>query len=146
MENKSICGGLTIIALLGCIGCSGGRPPLNLGVTEGRLAPCPDSANCVSSQATDTDRRVEPLRYEGDSSQARARLLEVLRGMERVQVQRADDDYLHAEFRSAMFGFVDDVEFYFSSPGAIQVRSASRTGYYDFGVNRKRVERIREHW
>ncbi len=146
MGNKSILSGLVIIALLSGVGCSGGRPPLNLGVTEGRLAPCPDSPNCVSSQATDADRRVEPLRYEGDSAQARARLLEVLRGMERVQVQRADDDYLHAEFRSAVFGFVDDVEFYFSPPGVIQVRSASRTGYYDFGVNRKRVERIRQHW
>ena len=146
MGNKSILSGLAIIALLGGVGCSGGRPPLNLGVTEGRLTPCPSSPNCVSSQAVDVNHRVEPLRYEGNSTQARARLLEILRGMERVQVQRADDDYLHAEFRSAVFGFVDDVEFYFSPPGAIHVRSASRTGYYDLGVNRKRVERIRQHW
>jgi uncharacterized protein (DUF1499 family) len=146
MRNKLIPGGLTVIALLVGAGCSGGRPPLDPGVTESRLAPCPNSPNCVSSQAADADRRVEPLRYEGDSAQARTRLREILRGMERVQVQRADDDYLHAEFRSAVFGFVDDVEFYFSPPGVIQVRSASRTGYYDFGVNRERVERIRQHW
>jgi len=146
MGNKSILGGLAVIVLLVGASCSGGRSPLNLGVTEGRLTPCPGSPNCVSSQATDADRRVEPLRYADDFAEARARLLEILRGMERVQIQRADDDYLHAEFRSAVFGFVDDVEFYFSPPGVIQVRSASRTGYYDFGVNRNRVERIHQIW
>lgn len=146
MGNKPIFRGLAVIALLVSLGCSGGRPPQNLGVTEGRLAPCPGSPNCVSSQAVDANRRVESLCYAGDFAQARAGLLEILHGMERVQVQRADDDYLHVEFRSAVFGFVDDVEFYFNPPGVIQVRSASRTGYYDFGVNRKRVKRIRQHW
>ncbi|HOW77583.1 MAG TPA: DUF1499 domain-containing protein [Candidatus Competibacteraceae bacterium] len=53
------------------------------------------------------------------------------------------NQYLHVEFRSAVFGFVDDMEFYFSPPGTIQVRSASRTGYSDFGVNRERVETLR---
>lgn len=70
-------------------------------------------------------------------------MLEVLNGMDRVRIVRADADYLHAEFRSAVLGFVDDVEFLFDAPGVIQVRSASRTGYYDFGVNRERVETIR---
>ena len=63
--------------------------------------------------------------------------------MERARIVRSADDYLHAEFRSAVFGFVDDMEFYFSPPGTIEVRSASRTGYYDFGVNRERVEAVR---
>jgi len=123
-------------------GRSGGRPPASLGVTAGRLAPCPGSPNCVSSQATD-EQRVEPLRYDGDAAPARARLLEVLNGMDRARVVQSTDDYVHVEFRSAVFGFVDDVEFYFSPPGIIQVRSASRTGYYDFGVNRERVETLR---
>lgn len=123
-------------------GCSGGRPPSNLGVTEGRLAPCPGSPNCVSSGATN-EQRVEPLRYDSDAARARVRLLEVLNGMERARVVQSTDDYVHVEFRSAIFGFLDDVEFYFSPPGTIQVRSASRTGYYDFGVNRERVETLR---
>lgn len=136
----------------GCIGfavlimiqsCSGGRPPVNFGIHEGRLAPCPASPNCVSSEATATDQRVEPLRYAGDPALARARLLEVLNGMARVRLVQSTEDYLHTEVRSAVFGFVDDVEFYFNPPGMIQVRSASRTGYYDFGVNRERVETIR---
>lgn len=80
------------------------------------------------------DRRIEPLRYRGERDAERARSLEVLNGMDRARIVRADVDYLHAEFRSAVFGFVDDVEFLFDAPGVIQVRSASRTGYYDFGV------------
>jgi uncharacterized protein (DUF1499 family) len=111
-------------------------------VTEGRLAPCPGSPNCVSSEAAAAEQRVEPLRYDGDAAQARARLLDVLNSMERARIVQSTDDYVHVEFRSAVFGFVDDVEFYFSPSGTIQVRSASRTGYSDFGVNRERVETI----
>ena len=134
-----------IAALALTTGCSGGRPPSSAGVTEGRLAPCPGSPNCVSSEATN-EQRVEPLRYDGDAGSARARLLEVLNGMERARVVESAADYLRAEFRSAVFGFVDDVEFYFSPPGTIQVRSAARTGYYDFGVNRERVETLRDRF
>ncbi len=143
MGKKRWAGGLAIAVALAVSGCSGGRPPLNLGVTETGLAPCPGSPNCVSSWTDAADRRVEPLRYAGDAARARVRLLEVLGGMERVRIVRSDDDYIHAEFRSAVFGFVDDVEFHFNPPGVIQVRSASRSGYYDFGVNRARVETIR---
>ena len=142
MWKKPRASGLAWVAVLALTaGCSGGRPPASLGVTAGRLAPCPGSPNCVSSQATD-EQRVEPLRYDGDAAPARTRLLEVLNGMERARVVQSTDDYVHVEFRSAVFGFVDDVEFYFSPPGIIQVRSASRTGYYDFGVNRERIETI----
>lgn len=136
-------GGLAIMVALKISGCSGGRPPVNPGVTEGRLAPCPASPNCVSSQADAADQRIEPLRYRGEKERERARLLEVLNGMDRARVIRTDADYFHVEFRSAVFGFVDDIEFLFGPPGIVQVRSASRTGYYDFGVNRERVEMIR---
>jgi uncharacterized protein (DUF1499 family) len=143
MWNKPRASGLAWVAVLALTaGCSGGRPPASLGVTAGRLAPCPGSPNCVSSQATD-EQRVEPLPYAGDAAPARARLLEVLNSMDRARVVQSTDDYVHVEFRSAVFGFVDDVEFYFSPPGIIQVRSASRIGYYDFGVNRERVETLR---
>ncbi|HAS50996.1 MAG TPA: DUF1499 domain-containing protein [Gammaproteobacteria bacterium] len=142
MCNKQRASGLVwIVVLVLMAGCSGGRPPTSLGVTEGRLAPCPGSPNCVSSQETG-EQRVEPLRYDGDTAQAHVRLLDVLNNLERVRIAQSTDDYLHAEFRSAVFGFVDDVEFYFSPPGMLQVRSASRTGYADFGVNRERIETI----
>ena len=144
MWNKQRASGLAVVAVLALTtGCSGGRPPSSLGVTAGRLAPCPGSPNCVSSEAAAAEQRVEPLRYDGDAAQARARLLDVLNGMDRARIVQSTDDYVHVEFRSAVFGFVDDVEFYFSPPGTLQVRSASRTGYYDFGVNRERVETLR---
>lgn len=109
-----------------------------------KLSPCPDSPNCVSSQHPESARFVEPLQYTGSLSRARQRLIEILEDTPRVRLITVETDYIHAEFRSSLFKFVDDVEFYFP-PGEtiIHVRSASRTGYYDFGVNRRRVERLR---
>ncbi len=143
MRMKQWTGGLVVIAALIASGCSGGRPPLDLGVSEGRLTPCPSSPNCVSSQAADERQWVHPLRYAAERARARAQLLATLDGMERTEIVRADERYIHAQCSSAVFGFVDDVEFLFDPPGFIQVRSAARSGYYDFGVNRERVERIR---
>ena len=143
MEMRPWVAGLTLIAASIMSACSGSRAQPNSGLIEQRLAPCPDSPNCVSSQATQESRRVKPLRYRGDAVQAKERLLSLLEGMPRVRIQHADAGYIHTEFRSAVFGFVDDVEFYFDPPGLIQVRSASRVGYSDFGVNRERVEAIR---
>lgn len=109
-----------------------------------RLSPCPDSPNCVSSQSADPARFIEPLRYTGDRADARQKLIDLLKDSNRTRLISVETDYIHAEFRSLIFNFVDDVEFYFSSEDRIiHVRSASRTGYYDFGVNRRRVERLR---
>ena len=134
---------LTLLVALALGGCSGGIAPANTGQNESRLAPCPASPNCVSSLASAENQRVEALRYSGDAAQAQSRLLSVLKGMERVHIVRVEEAYIHAEFRSALLGFVDDVEFLFTPPGAIQIRSASRLGYSDFGVNRERVAAIR---
>ena len=134
---------LTLLVALALGGCSGGIAPANTGQNESRLAPCPASPNCVSSLASAESQRVEALRYSGDAAQAQSRLLSVLNGMERVHIVLVKEAYIHAEFRSALLGFVDDVEFLFTPPGAIQMRSASRLGYSDFGVNRERVEAIR---
>ena len=109
-----------------------------------RLSPCPDSPNCVNSQSTDPARFIEPLRYTGNLADARQKLIELLENSKHTRLISAETDYIHAEFRSLIFNFVDDVEFYFSSEDRIiHVKSASRTGYYDFGVNRRRVERLR---
>ena len=109
-----------------------------------RLSPCPDSPNCVSSQSTDPARFIKPLRYTGDLADARQKLIDLLKDSKRARLISVETDYIHAEFRSLIFNFVDDVEFYFSSEDRIiHVRSASRTGYYDFGVNRRRMERLR---
>ncbi len=109
------------------------------------LKPCPDSPNCVSSLATDKDHRVEPLEFQGDPAEAWDRLLQIVKQMKRTEIVTKEEGYLHAEVHSALFGFVDDVEFQLDPTGQrIDVRSASRKGHSDLGVNRKRVERIRE--
>ena len=125
------------------IGCSAGRPA-NLGINNGKLLPCPDSPNCVSSQSQDKKHFIEPIRYEGDQQQAMDRMIAVIQGMKRSRIVVVRDDYIHAEFTSAIFRFVDDVEFYIDDKAkTIHMRSASRIGYSDLGVNRKRLDKIK---
>ena len=119
-----------------------GKRPMNLGVQGGKLASCPSSPNCVSSQASD-NHAIAPLRFSGDAQAALRKLKAVVEAMPRTRIIDSKPDYLYAEFSTALMGFVDDVEFYCDGT-AIQVRSASRLGYSDLGVNRKRVEVIRE--
>src|SRR5687767_5132683 len=120
-----------------------GKRPANLGVSSGRLVPCKRTPNCVSSQAdpVDAEHYIAPIAFRGDAITA---LRKLMHAMERVSVVREASDYLQAEFRSKLMGFVDDVEFYYDkAAGLIHVRSASRLGRRDFGVNRKRIEEIR---
>ncbi|MGO2511739.1 DUF1499 domain-containing protein [Marinomonas polaris] len=127
-------------------GCSSIMP--NLGVSNGKLAVCPDSPNCVSSQAQVEDMHyIEPIVLKGSSVEAHGKVLTVLESLKRVKVVVNGNDYIHAEFTSAIFRFVDDVEFLISEERSgevvIDIRSASRVGHSDFGVNRKRMEAIR---
>ena len=111
------------------------------------LALCPSTPNCVSSRDPDPARRVDPIPFTGDPASGWTRLRKVIAEMKRARIVKEEPGYLHAEFRSALFGFVDDVEFRMDeSGGRIEVRSASRTGKYDFGVNRRRVEEIRSRF
>lgn len=125
---------------------SGSRPEY-LGVRDGRLTPATRTPNNVNSQAdriADQEHYIEPLRYSGDARHAWARLSKIVDGMERVKVITSELNYLYAEFSTRLMGFVDDTEFYLDErAGVIQVRSASRLGHSDFGVNRERVETIR---
>jgi uncharacterized protein (DUF1499 family) len=122
---------------------SGTRPD-TLGVKDGKLAACPGTPNCVSSQASDTEHRVEAIAFTSSASEAFAKLKSLVQGMERAAVINEGSNYLYAEFTSGLMGFVDDVEFYVDdSAKVIHVRSASRLGQSDLGVNRKRVEEIR---
>ncbi len=119
-------------------------PPAGTGMLQSRLAPCPESPNCVSSMAEDERHFIAPLNYDTDKKTAYGALLQVLSRQSRVTIVKQSDNYLHAEFRSKLFRFVDDVAFYFPKDETIiHVRSASRKGYSDLGVNRKRVEKIR---
>ncbi len=118
---------------------------LEANATNDRLSPCPKSPNCVSSLSEDESHYVAPLAYETTLEEAREKLISVINSMKRSEMVTAEVNYIHATFKSALFGFVDDVEFLFDDQRkVIDVRSASRTGYSDLGVNRKRVEEIRQ--
>lgn len=105
-----------------------------------RLAPCPDKPNCVSSQSADPSKRMPALGFEGEVEPVRAAILDVIAKAPRARVVEADEDYIHAEFATLVFRFVDDVEFLID-PGAKRVdfRSASRVGHSDLGTNRRRM-------
>ena len=122
----------------------GGSRPANLGVRDGRLAPCPASPNCVSSDAADGDHAVEPLRLALPAEKAWRAIREAVAALPRTAFVTETDDYLHAECQSALLGFVDDLELHLRpTEGIVAVRSASRLGHSDLGVNRKRVEGLR---
>lgn len=117
-----------------------GKRPTNLGVKEGKLAPCPDTPNCVSSQSNDSEHAIDPLPYVSIAD-----LKTVVESMERTTIIEETENYLYVEFKSKLMGFVDDVEFYKDDANqVVNVRSASRLGKSDLGVNRKRVEAIRQ--
>lgn len=134
---------LWVLVVIGLFGCSTARSP-NVGIRNGRLADCPSTPNCVSSQSSDPKHFVAPLSFQGSAVEAKRRLIAVLRQMKRAEITTEQENYVHAEFTSLIFRFVDDVEFLIdASNQVVHVRSASRTGTSDLGVNRRRVEEIR---
>lgn len=114
------------------------KRPEGLGVRAGKLAPCKPTPNCVSSQANPVDREHYIAPIHGSIEAVR----DAVKSMPRTRLVVQETDYLHAEFRSRLLGFVDDVEFFFDGQ-VIHVRSCSRLGRRDFGVNRKRIEALR---
>ena len=108
------------------------------------LPPCPASPNCVSTQALDEGHAIAPFGYRKSLAAAKEGLKEVVRSLPRTKLVEEEESYLHYEFASLLLRFVDDVEFLFDDETkTIHFRSASRTGYSDLGVNRKRMEAIR---
>lgn len=123
-----------------------GKRPDYLGVKDGRLARPKSTPNCVASQsdAADAEHYVAPIRFKGSALEAIAAARKAVEGMARATVVRHEGNYLYAEFKSKLMGFVDDVEFtYDEKAGVLHLRSASRLGRRDFGVNRARVEALR---
>ncbi|MGD1702646.1 DUF1499 domain-containing protein [Dapis sp. BLCC M229] len=133
------------IATSGKLTLFAGTRPDNLGVYSGRLAPCPSSPNCVSSYSQDAQHGIASLGYDSEPEMAIANLKQIIESIPRTNIVKEEQNYLYAEFTSKIMGYVDDVEFYVDEEAnAIQVRSASRLGESDLGVNRERVETIRE--
>ncbi len=121
-----------------------GEGPSSTSYPEGRLRDCPSRPNCVSTQANGADHGIVPFTYSKPFEEARAALKEEMAKVPRATLVKEDGPYLHFEFRTTVLKFVDDVEFLFDDETkTLQFRSASRTGYSDWGVNRKRMEEIR---
>lgn len=132
------------VAALFLFACSG-KTPEGLGVRDGRLAPCPASPNCVSSQAGDAQHHVDPIAASGSQDVVMVDLANAIESMFGGKVVMLDGPYLRAEFTSRVMRFVDDLECYYDEDrGVLEVRSASRIGHSDFNANRKRVEELRE--
>ena len=144
---------LIVVAVLAAarLGAFAGRAPSNLGLNDGRLKPPAKTPNSVSSQADlwpDAPRRDEaritPIAVQGDGKATIARIAQMVEGLPGARIVERRDDYLYAQFTTALMRFTDDTEFWFDpAANSIQVRSASRVGRKDFGVNRARIEGIR---
>ena len=138
--------------LAGQLGLLKGKMPTDLGVHEGRLKPPSKTPNSVSSQASlypDHPQRayadIAPLPLNGDAAATLARIGNIVEAMEGGEIVKREPGYLYAQFTTRIMRYVDDAEFWFDpNPGVIQVRSSSRLGSSDLGVNRKRIEFIRQ--
>lgn len=121
-----------------------GMRPDHLGVVAGKLSPCPSTPNCVSSQSSDEQHYIKPISYQGEPHTAIAALASLINSQERTKIIAEENNYLYAEFASRWMGYVDDVEFLVNpTDKVIDIRSASRLGESDLGVNRQRIEQIR---
>lgn len=142
-----------VLLLLGAarLGLFSGSAPANLGLREGLFKPPSKNPNSVSSQAKlwpdhpqRSDAAIAPLTLKGDGPATLAQLAQIIESMPGARIVERRADYLYVQFTSKWLRFVDDVEFWFDPTAAVvQVRSASRVGRKDFGVNRARIEAIR---
>ncbi len=143
-----------IISALIAIEIIGGQPmglfagsrPADLGLTNNKLKPASRRPNNVSSQADKSDalHYIDPISFAGDSANAWTKIVGIVKAEPRATVVKSSETYLYAEFKSALMGYIDDVEFALDAKASvIHVRSASRLGEKDFNVNRKRIEAIR---
>lgn len=123
--------------------------PRKVGIENGKFHPCPEKAVCVSTQAPKDDEKhyIEPIKYDGSKQEAKEKILKIIQNTKRTKTLKQEDNYIHAAFRTLLFRFTDDVEFYFDDQNKIiHFRSQSRIGGYDWGKNRSRMEDIREKY
>lgn len=138
---------IVFLLLLGVIGWGVWRNkhPRATGIHEGKLSPCPWTPNCVSSYSKEPVHAIAPFPFPKEPGLSPIeKLADIVESLPRTKIIKKSPDYLYAEFRSKTFSFVDDVEFKVDEKEqAVHVRSASRVGYGDWGVNRERIETIR---
>ncbi len=142
---------IVVAVAAGQLGFLQGTAPADLGVRDGKLKPPSMTENSVTSQAAlypDHPQRkyadIAPLPLKGDGPATLARIKAIVESMDGAKVVKSEPGYLYAQFTTKLMKYVDDVEFWFDpAANAIQVRSASRVGRGDLGVNRKRIEAVR---
>lgn len=136
----------TVFPLLGLLlltGCSG-TAPSNLGLHNGSFTPCPDSPNCVSSDEKRESHFVSPIKFSITAKQAFEHSKKYFSSSSNFKITTVKPNYLRIEDTSMIMGFVDDIELNVRpDEKIIAIRSASRVGHSDFGVNKERVERFR---
>lgn len=143
MQKRYVWGLITAFILSGVSGSDADDAFVN----RGRLIPCPDSPNCVSTESDRKGQTMDPLPYLQTREESREKILSILKGMKRTKIITSAESYIQAECRTALWGFVDDVAFFFDDTARlVHFRSASRTGYYDFGQNRRRMKEISEKY
>jgi uncharacterized protein (DUF1499 family) len=122
------------------------KRPKHISLNEpDKLAACPDTPNCVCSQLTKKQHSIPAIRINNNSQKPMLDFRNVLTEITGITIISATEDYLYAECKSPLLGFVDDLEFLLDHEKNVwHVRSASRLGYYDFGKNRNRIEKIRQ--
>jgi len=143
---------MLLAVILFVVGCNGNSHSEDLvmktsiknsSLVDGQLLSCPGSPNCVSSEGSQGRSHVAPLAFTGPAPRAWQDLQEVIVAMG-GHIEEVDDHFLRATFRSSLFRFVDDLICRLDDENhSIHIRSAARVGYFDFGVNRKRVEEVR---
>ncbi|WP_210417815.1 DUF1499 domain-containing protein [Bythopirellula goksoeyrii] len=123
------------------------HPLHTLGMINGRLAECPNYPNCVSSQDKDSEHSIDSIPYTLSAKETQRQLESIIQAMPRSRIVSSQTGYVHAEFSSLLLGFVDDVELAIDAKeNLIHFRSAARLGRSDFGVNRRRMEQIRQQF
>lgn len=146
MEISRVAGlSVQAVLILVIAGGGSGSPTLSSGVSPSGLTGCPHSPNCVSTEAQDEKHKIKPFRLKGNFETRWPFVHRVVASIPRTAVVTATDNYIHAQCKSLIFRFVDDLELFLDpSTGIVSIRSASRTGYSDFGANRRRVESLRQ--
>ncbi|KIL48776.1 hypothetical protein KP77_19870 [Jeotgalibacillus alimentarius] len=118
---------------------------LNERLENGKLLPLKDKPNNVSTQTDHDDKRMEPFPYRGSKEESKKRIKSILESMNNIVIKNENDQMVYAIATSSFFKFKDDIDFLFSDEEqVIHYRSASRVGYSDMGVNKKRMNTIRE--
>ena len=114
-------------------------------MNDHRLKECPDSPNCVSTLTQQKNKKMDPIPFELDSEEVKQIIKGAIKNLSNTHLEKESADYLHYTFKSAIFGFIDDVEFLIDDEQKrIHFRSASRTGYSDLGVNKKRMTALKK--